>query len=132
EEPLDEKNLLISPERSNLRKERSEKRIKEMIRYATSENLCRNQFLLGYFGQLKSPRCGRCDVCVEKKRIHPGSQDHQSIKAGIENILAEGSQDLETIVEALGQEPEMVISVVEHMLENGSLIRGKDLKISRK
>ena len=132
EERLDEKNLLISPERYNLRKERYEKRIKEMIRYATSEKLCRNQFLLGYFGQLKSPRCGRCDVCVEKKRIHPGSQDHQSIKAGIENILAEGSQDLETIVEALGQEPEMVISVVEHMLENGSLIRGKDLKISRK
>jgi ATP-dependent DNA helicase RecQ len=132
EERLDEKNLLISPERYNLRKERYMQRIKEMIRYATSDNLCRNQFLLGYFGQLKSPRCGRCDVCVEKKRIQPGSQDHQSIRAGIENILAEGSQDLETIVEALDQEPEMVISVVEHMLETGSLIRGKDLKISRK
>ena len=40
EERLDEKNLLISPERYKFRKERYEKRIEEMIRYATSESLC--------------------------------------------------------------------------------------------
>ena len=125
EERLDEKNLLISPERYHLRKERYEKRIKEMIRYATSENLCRNQFLLGYFGQLKSPRCGRCDVCIEKKRISPGSPEHHSIQAGIEKMLAKGSQDLETLVASMEMEPELVIGVVELMLEAGLLIRGK-------
>ena len=132
EERLDEKNLLISPERYFFRKERYEKRIREMIRYATSEKLCRNQFLLGYFGQIKSPRCGRCDVCVEKKGVRPGSKEYESIQAEIETALSGESKDLETLVEAVGQEPDRVISVVEQMLENGVLVRGKDLKISWK
>ena len=64
EERLDDRNLLISPELYNFRKVRYEKRIREMLRYASSKNFCRNQFLLSYFGQMEVPRCGRCDVCL--------------------------------------------------------------------
>jgi ATP-dependent DNA helicase RecQ len=136
EERLDDKNLLISPERYNFRKERYEKRLREMIRYASSETLCRNQFLLGYFGQLNTRRCGRCDVCIEKKKVEPGSPEFNVIRGEIENLLTDGSRDIDSLVDFLvdsrGAGPGQVIGVLEYLLESGVLIRGKDLKIGLK
>jgi ATP-dependent DNA helicase RecQ len=132
EERLDEKNLLISPERYKFRKERFEDRIREMIRYASSESVCRNQFLLGYFGQINTLRCGRCDVCVEKKEVKPGSEAFAAIRATVEGILKEGGRDLDSLVKEAGNEPEKVIGVIEQLIEEGSLVRGKDFRISLK
>jgi ATP-dependent DNA helicase RecQ len=132
EERLDEKNLLISPERYRFRKERYENRIREMVRYASSADICRNQFLLSYFGELNSPRCGRCDVCVEKRAEPAGSRGYKAIRREIEALLEKGSEEIETLVEKVGQEPEKVIRVVEQMVEDGLLVRTSDLRISRK
>ena len=132
EERLDDRNLHISPERYKFRKERYEKRISEMIRYASSDHICRNQFLLTYFGQFDAARCGRCDVCVDQGRISPGSQEFRSIRKKIISVLEAGGAEIETIVERTGSEPETVIGVVEQMMEEGVLIRGRDLKISLK
>ena len=132
EERLDEKNLLISPERYKFRKERYEKRLREMIRYASSETFCRNQFLLGYFGQLKTPKCGRCDVCIEKKKVEQGSREFKAMQGEIEKLLVDGSRDIDSIVEALNAGPGQIIRVVELLLESGLLVRGRDLKIGLK
>ncbi len=129
EERLDDRNLLISPERYKFRKQRYEKRLGEMIRYASSESLCRNQFLLAYFGQLKTPKCGRCDVCVGRKELKPGDEEFKNLKADILKFLADGSKPIASIVEALENETHPIISVVESLIESGVLIRQKDLKI---
>ena len=132
EERLDEKNLLISAERYTFRKERYEKRIREMIRYASSETLCRNQFLLGYFGQINTPRCGRCDVCVGKKPVAPGSQEFSTIQSTVETILEKGDRSLDSLVKEAGGESDMVIGVIEYLIGEGVLERGKDFRISLK
>lgn len=132
EERLDEKNLLISPERYKFRKERYEKRIREMIRYASSATFCRNKFLLGYFGQLKTRACGRCDVCLGKKEVKPGSREIRAVQEEIKALLAKGILELDSLVEALEGEPAMLIGVVEQLLESGVLVRRKDLKIGLK
>ena len=103
-----------------------------MIRYASSETLCRNQFLLGYFGQIDAPKCGRCDVCIEKKKVGPGSQVFKKMQGEIENLLAGESRDVDSIVEALGGDAEQTIGVLEQLLESGVLVSGKDLKIGLK
>ncbi|MDX2432155.1 MAG: ATP-dependent DNA helicase RecQ [Bacteroides sp.] len=132
EERLDDRNLFISPERYKFRKERYEKRLREMIRYASSETICRNQFLLGYFGQLKEPKCGRCDVCVEKKELKPGGLEFKALKDALVKQLAEGSKMIDAIVESMETEPRHIISVVEYLIETGVLIRQKDMKIGLK
>ena len=132
EERLDEKNLLISPERYTFRKERYIYRIREMLRYGTSETICRNQFLLSYFGQLDTPRCGRCDVCVKKVDVAPGSNEYGLIRRQIESILEEGSMEVEELLEKTDHETEKVLSVMEQMIGEGVLGRGKDLKVSMK
>jgi ATP-dependent DNA helicase RecQ len=130
EERLDEKNLLISPKKYYFRKERFENRITEMIRYASSDSRCRNQFLLGYFGQIKTPRCGRCDVCIGKKLVRPGSAEFDSIQTELREKLEAGGMELEALISIMNEESETVIQVIEHLLEEGIIIRGKDMKIT--
>ena len=130
EERLDDKNLLIAPDRYNFRKERYEKRIREMLRYASSSNICRNQFLLSYFGQLDTPRCGRCDVCRGVEQLRPGSAEFSSLVDAISSQLSERSLTLDELVKQLASDPLKIAFVAEWLMEQGRLIRKKDLTLS--
>jgi len=132
EERLDEKNLLISPERYYFRKERYEKRIKEMLRYASSKTLCRNQFLLSYFGQRDVPRCGRCDVCRAGDGLDPEGAEFSMIREKIQGLLSHREETLEDLVTDSGMDPGKVIQVIEWLVEQGMVSRKKDLKLSWK
>ena len=132
EERLDEKNLFISTGRYNFRKERFEKRIREMLRYATATTLCRNQFLLSYFGQLDTPACGRCDVCRSEKAMDPRSEEFQSLSQCIENELSEKSMSLEELISRSGSEPDKLVDVLEWMVDQGRVERQKDLLLRLK
>jgi ATP-dependent DNA helicase RecQ len=132
EERLDDKNLLIAPERYNFRKERYEKRIREMLRYASSETICRNQFLLSYFGQLDSPTCGRCDVCRGEEFLLPGSKEFDVFVEAIISGLSERSMTLDELVIQSGMDPVHLAMVAEWMLDQGRLSRMKDLTLSLK
>lgn len=57
-------------------------RIREMIRYATGQRTCRSVLLCRYFGEKNSAECGICDVCLEKRRKTPTTQ--QVLKASEE------------------------------------------------
>ncbi len=129
EERLDDKNLLIAPDRYNFRKERYENRIREMLRYASSDTICRNQFLLSYFGQLDSPRCGRCDVCLGEEQVLPGSEEFSSIIEAISQQLSEHSMTLDELVKQSGMDPIKLARVAEWLVDQGRLSRKKDLTL---
>ena len=129
EERLDDKNLMISPERYNFRKERYEKRIREMVRYASSGTICRNQFLLSYFGQLDTSRCGRCDVCRAGESLQPGSDEFNSIVEILAARLSEGPLVLDELVESTGTEAWKGVRVIEWLVEQGRVIREKELTL---
>ena len=44
-------------------KENCGRRMNSMVEYASQREICRSQFLVRYFGQQESRRCGTCDVC---------------------------------------------------------------------
>jgi len=132
EERLDDKNLLIAPDRYNFRKARYEKRIGEMLRYASSETICRNQFLLSYFGQLDTPRCGRCDVCRREEDLKPGSEEFNVLIDAIATQLSERSLLLEELVKQTGMEAIKVVRVAEWLVDQGRISRKKDLTLKWK
>lgn len=129
EERLDDKNLLIAQDRYNFRKERFEKRIREMLRYASSQTLCRNQFLLSYFGELEAPRCGRCDVCRGEEPLKPGSEEFKATEEAVIQQLSENPLVLEKLVEQTGLDPLKVARVAEWLVDQGKLERRKDLSL---
>ena len=132
EERLDDKNLLIAPDRYRFRKARYEKRIGEMLRYASSRDICRNQFLLSYFGQMDSPRCGRCDVCRQEEDLGVGSEEFHLIKETISNILSGQDLLLEELVEQAAMDTMKVLQVAEWLVDQGRILRKKDLTLSWK
>jgi ATP-dependent DNA helicase RecQ len=132
EERLDDKNLLINPERYNFRKARYKKRIREMLRYASSVDICRNQFLLSYFGQLDTPRCGRCDVCMNPELLQAGSEEFDSIVQAISEQLSGQDLLLEDLAERTGLDPEKISQVAEWMNDQGMIQRKKDLSLKWK
>jgi ATP-dependent DNA helicase RecQ len=132
EERLDDKNLLISPDRYNFRKVRYEKRIREILRYASSRSICRNQFLLSYFGQMDSPRCGRCDVCIQEENLQEGSEEFAQIVETISGILSAQDLLLEELVERTAMDRRKVVQVTEWLVDQGRILRKKDLRLSWK
>ncbi len=128
EERLDEKNLFISPERYHFRRERYEHRIREMVRYASSGTLCRNQFLLSYFGQLNVARCGRCDVCISEDGTDLSIDENRVMKDRICDLLSGNQETLENLVIACGYESEKLLPVLENLIAQGLITRGNDLK----
>lgn len=77
----DSEHLVFPPAIYDDLKERYTQRINEMIRYATTENVCRSRMLLRYFGEESTHDCGRCDVCLKEQ---PASQaDINQVKQSI-------------------------------------------------
>lgn len=57
------------------RKERAGKRLAEMMAFFKREG-CRQQFILDYFGEESGP-CGRCDICLGRKKADSSYADAQ-------------------------------------------------------
>ncbi len=100
-----------------------------MLRYASSETICRNQFLLSYFGQLDARRCGRCDVCRSEKGMEPDSEESRMIMDKIAKLLSVHSETLDYLVAASGYESGKVLPVVDWLVDQGRVVREKDLKL---
>ena len=129
EERLDERNLYIDPGRYRFRKERYEKRLRALLRYAASTDTCRNKYLLAYFGELNTAECGRCDVCLEKRKDRQGRPEEPGLRDSILEVLKEKGRGLEELVDNLGRDPELVVPIVERMIDEGLVARGDDMKI---
>jgi ATP-dependent DNA helicase RecQ len=56
-------DLSINYRQHLIRKEAYEQRIEKMVEYLTQTTLCRSVFLSEYFGELRTGRCGICDIC---------------------------------------------------------------------
>lgn len=59
-------SLQISEKILAERKEIKRKKISAVIKYSENNVVCRTQQLINYFGEEKSYKCEKCDVCVER------------------------------------------------------------------
>jgi ATP-dependent DNA helicase RecQ len=127
EERLEDRNVRISAELYKFRKERYVERINELLKYAGSETKCRSQFLLSYFGEISTRRCGQCDVCTEKGSASVNAAEAGQIADAILERLGAGPADLASLVEVAGDERLNVTEVLNQLTEEGRIIRRSDL-----
>jgi len=64
-QPLE--RLTLTADQYEDKQQRYEQRINAMLEYAEQDFLCRQQVLVGYFGETDAPACGGCDVCLSHK-----------------------------------------------------------------
>lgn len=64
----EDSSLIQIPEEAfELRRDRFSERISSVLDYITSNNQCRSQLLVKYFGEKLEITCNKCDVCLGKK-----------------------------------------------------------------
>ena len=110
--------VVLPPEVYVDRKAQYERRITSMIQYATDNELCHSRFLLRYFGEENTAKCGRCDICLGEKS---SQDDEPTIRAAILRQLQEGSKAPRDI-DVTGFNREHFADVLESMIRQEEIL----------
>ncbi len=125
EERLDEKSLYISKENYEFRKNRYIERIDAMLHYASSNNKCRSQILLNYFGDKNPDRCGQCDVCTRRNELDLSKYEFDLILDELKEKLLYNLVSIDELVSKTGKNKEKNLKVIQWLLDNEKIIKDK-------
>jgi ATP-dependent DNA helicase RecQ len=131
EERLAIGSLRISSENHKERKAFALQRLKAMMAYALSDNRCRSQSLLFYFGETDALRCGQCDVCLERNRLQVTDYEFDQLEGMIRRTLEQQPLPVRDLLAALPTniDEEKVIQVIRWLRDNGQISEGQDGKM---
>ncbi len=108
------------------RKERFEKRILAMSHYAEQTDICRSGLLLSYFGEKDAKPCGVCDICLSKNMPAMTNDKFTEIATAIKEILKDGEQDINFVVNLLSQYPQKeIVNVIRHLADQKEILIDK-------
>ena len=125
-ERIDYQYLAIDMTLFMFRKKRAEFRLKKAIEYAELE-VCRSQQLLQYFGQLDAPTCGVCDVCLESGKRQLDTDDFETFKVKLQQLLKREPLSLKEIVDSFAEKHRTkVIQTIGFLLDEGILTKEND------
>lgn len=128
-ERLEDNGILFDIKELNERKERTLSRMEAMLNYATSNNKCRSQHLLAYFGETDTQRCGNCDVCLRRNELGLNKYEFDIILEEIKEIINFKPCLLNELVEKIKFDEYKIIKVVQWLFENKKMIYDKDNKL---
>ena len=118
EERLDDKALHIAKEDYDKRKKKYIDRVEAMINYASSENKCRSQILLSYFGDKNPYRCGECDVCKRRNSLDLSKYEFDIILDDLKENIKNNEYTLDKLLENITYNEEKVVKVIKWLLDN--------------
>jgi len=120
---VDLKHLRLSKEIYDIRKEEALIKVDAVINYAFSNETCRSQLLLNYFGDSNTD-CGICDVCILKKRsIELNTEQYQLIQKDIITLLKASSMEANELTLSLSDKhrEKDVRKMVQWLLDENSI-----------
>jgi ATP-dependent DNA helicase RecQ len=128
-ERLEIKNLHISAENYHERKRFAMIRMESVIEYIISEEQCRSQMLLKYFGEKNAPRCGRCDICLERNKMNLNEMEFEQIRNKIQELLQTRPMTLAELVYEAGAYGEAhVLMVIRWLEDKGAVTRNEEMQ----
>lgn len=92
-------------------------KIDKMVAYIEEDEMCRQLFLMAYFGQREKEACGVCDLCLNRKKSVRGS-DKKEIERRIIRMLSEKDTDIKELAGSFGDERELAIERLRILLDN--------------
>jgi len=108
------------------------RRIEAMKRFVFSDDTCRSESLLSYFGETGAKPCGCCDVC----RTKAGSSNPKQLQAEILTVLRQLAPDIEIAISDLARtlrrSPSATASAVRELADKGEVrLRGLSITLAR-
>lgn len=102
---------------------RMEQRVNAVMNYAFTDSACREKLLLAYFEE-ESDDCGRCDVCIERKKKLNHTQ--QDVIDGVLYVTQVKPRKMKDLIATLSFPQDEVINVVALLVDEGLLIHQND------
>lgn len=109
--------ITIGREAYEDRKKAYASKVDKMVAYIEEDEMCRQLFLMAYFGQREKEECGACDLCLNRKKSVRGS-DKKEIEQRIIRILSEKDTDIKELAGSFGDERELAIDRLRILLDN--------------
>jgi ATP-dependent DNA helicase RecQ len=129
----DAKFLVFSKENYWFRKKEALNRLKIMIDFGKSNEVCRSVFLLNYFEELNSSVCGKCDVCLLNKRKNISDSEFDIITSKVREMLSSNPMTLKELLGKISINNEnKVIDVVRWWMEEGLIMEEKNFCLNWK
>ncbi len=117
-ERLRKEDVYISYENYHARKKEANKRMKLMLAYVADKVHCRSQFLLRYFGEKDSLRCGKCDNCLARNRVDLSQYEFDQVLAAIKPYIKENHCTVDELYDKQSFSKEKMIKVLRWLLDN--------------
>jgi ATP-dependent DNA helicase RecQ len=126
-ERLDVSSLQISKQHYQDRMKSAEKRLNSVIAYVSSDNKCRSQQLLEYFGEKNSQRCGKCDICIERNKLELSEFEFNKVAEQLEPLITDRAMTIEEIVINIkGLNEDKIIKAFRWLLDNDKIATTDD------
>jgi len=123
-------DFYISKEVYENRKKTAEIRLNAMIHYIKSENKCRSQLLLSYFGEKDSHRCGLCDVCITRNKTQLSELEFDDLVAQIKPILKDTPMPLDDLVFATeSKDVDKLLNAIQWLQDNGKIRKDNQFRL---
>jgi ATP-dependent DNA helicase RecQ len=132
-ERADAKEVRISKENYEERKQKALKRMDWMLHYAESTDKCRSRLLLSYFGETETVNCGHCDVCLEEKKSVFTYEEFEAIMAEVVSLLSVHPLTLKELITAVADHrEEKTVKVVQWLMDNEEVHYDQSAKLCLK
>lgn len=124
---LDDRDVVISPEHYEHRKEVARKRMEAMSEYVVTDNRCRSQLLLAYFDENETVRCGRCDYCVKRNKADLSELEFDKLVEMIKPVLIKTNCKFETLLVLFPLlTEEKLTNILRYLIDNQKVIQNSD------
>lgn len=129
EERMEDKSLFVSKKDYEARKKRYITRANAVMSYASSDNKCRSQILLSYFGEKDPYRCGKCDVCMRRNELNLSKYEFDIILEKVKETLKKKAVLLDDLVDNIPYLKDKVLKVIQWLIDNNKITRLEDNKM---
>ncbi len=102
------------------------KRMDAVTGYAFNKAECRMQNLLRYFGE-ETPRCGKCDICIERNKLELSEKEFDSIYNWLKQVISADSISPEELNSMKAPYRKgKILEALSFMTDNGIILHTKD------
>ena len=121
-ERQDARDILLSEANYKTLKQNALKRMEAITDFVSGNTKCRSQYLLEYFGECDTKRCGICDVCQERNELGLTEFEFDAIVDQIRPLLQSQAMELNAILNRLtGIQHEKAIGVIQWLADNDKI-----------
>ena len=124
-------NLYINTNFLKERKNIYKNNVESVIHYVENKLHCRSRVILNYFDEKETIDCGKCDICIEKKKKDILDSDIKRIEDKIKIALMTSKYSVKSIKNAIEKEKsEDVITVLRLLIDEGKLVENENEEIN--